>query len=96
MAGGILSIPTVEPWFWERFRGWSDNPNQLAVLCLGVALIALHGLETARRVGQWWRALLCLILAVWVGRLSQSDGCTFAMLAAGLVYTTVIRCGPGW
>ncbi|WP_428493619.1 O-antigen ligase family protein [Rhodopila sp.] len=88
-AAGILSIPSIEPWFWERFRGWSDNPNQLAVLCLSLAVVALHGIETARRAGQWWSAMLCLVLAVWVGRLSQSDGCTFAMLAAGLVFAAM-------
>ena len=88
-AGGILSVPSIDPWFWERFRGWSDNPNQLAVLCLSLALVALHGIETARRSGQWSCAMLCLVLAVWVGRLSQSDGCTFALLAAGLVFTAM-------
>jgi hypothetical protein len=88
-AAGLLSLPGLEPWFWERFRGWSANPNQLAVLCLSVALIALHGVETARAAGPWARAMLCLVLAVWVGRLSQSDGCTFALLAAGLVFVAV-------
>jgi hypothetical protein len=88
-AAGILTIPTIQPWFWERFRGWSDNPNQLAVLCLSLAVVALHGIETARRAGQRCRAMLCLVFAVWVGRLSQSDGCTFALLAAGLVFAAV-------
>ena len=88
-ASGILSVPSIDPWFWERFRGWSDNPNQLAVLCLSLALVALHGIETAQRASQWWCAMLCLVLAVWVGRLSQSDGCTFALLAAGLVFTAM-------
>jgi hypothetical protein len=88
-AAGILSVPSIEPWFWERFRGWSDNPNQLAMLCLSVAVVALHGIETARRAGQWWCAMLCLVLAVWIGRLSQSDSCTFAMLAAGLAFTAM-------
>jgi hypothetical protein len=88
-AAGILSVGSIEPWFWERFRGWSDNPNQLAVLCLSLAVVALHGIETARRATQWWCAMLCLVLAVWIGRLSQSDGCTFALLAAGLVFTAM-------
>jgi hypothetical protein len=88
-AADILSVPSVQPWFWERFRGWSDNPNQLAMLCLSLAVVALHGVETARRAGQWWLAMLCLVLAVWVARLSQSDGCTFALLAAGSVFTAI-------
>ena len=88
-AAGAFSVPSIDPWFWERFRGWSDNPNQLAVLCLSLAVVALHGVETARRARQWWCAMLCLVLAVWIGRLSQSDGCTFALLAAGLVFTAM-------
>ena len=88
-AAGVVSVPSIEPWFWERFRGWSDNPNQLAVLCLSLAVVALHGIETARRARQLWSAMLCLVLAVWIGRLSQSDGCTFALLAAGLVFAAM-------
>src|ERR1019366_2211695 len=33
-AIGLFRIPGIDPWFWERLRGWSDNPNQLAILCL--------------------------------------------------------------
>ncbi len=89
MAAGIVTIPGMDPWFWERFRGWSDNPNQLAVLTLSLVLIAMHVVETARTGGRWLRGMTCLVLAVWVGRLSQSDGCTFAMIAAAIIFIAV-------
>ena len=88
-AAGLVVIPGVNPWFWERLRGWSENPNQLAVLCLGLALTALHVVELATTVGTWVRGIICLVLAVWVGRLSQSDGCTLSMIGAGLVFAAV-------
>jgi hypothetical protein len=89
VAAGVVSIPGANPWFWERFRGWSDNPNQLAVLTLSLVLIALHVVETARTAGLWLRGMLCLVLAVWVGRLSQSDGCSFAMIGAAGIFVAV-------
>ncbi len=89
LAAELVALPNVNPWFWERLRGWSDNPNQLAVLCLSLALTALHVVETATTVGAWVRGIICLVLAVWVGRLSQSDGCTFSMIGAGLVFAAV-------
>jgi len=29
------------------FSGWSDNPNQLSILCVIVVLVALHLADTA-------------------------------------------------
>ncbi|PPQ32210.1 O-antigen ligase family protein [Rhodopila globiformis] len=89
LGAGIVTIPGMDPWFWERFRGWSDNPNQLAVLTLGLVLIALHVVETAQTLGRWLRGMICLVLAIWVGRLSQSDGCTFAMIGAAMIFIAV-------
>jgi O-antigen ligase len=76
----------IEPWFWERFRGWSENPNQLAFVCLVLGLTSLHLAETAERTGKRMIALTCLALSIIVGRLSQSDTFTLAMLAAGPIF----------
>jgi hypothetical protein len=58
----LIDIPMVQPWYWERFRGWSAIPNQLALLCVVLALLSVHLAETAVR----WRgrivALACSLL----------------------------------
>ena len=43
----IIDIPLVQPWYWERFRGWSAIPNQLSLLCVVLALLSVHLAETA-------------------------------------------------
>jgi hypothetical protein len=73
----------IKPWYWDRFRGWSANPNQLALLCAALGLLALYLAETASRFGGKVAALACAILPVYVGRLSKSD--TFAILLVGSI-----------
>lgn len=76
----------VNPWYWDRFRGWSANPNQLAVLCLVLALTALHLADVAVRSSGRIVAIACAILAIYVGRLSKSDSFTLALAAAGPIF----------
>jgi hypothetical protein len=73
----------IMPWYWERFRGWSANPNQLALLCAALGLLSLHLAETATGLGNKIGALACAVLPVYVGRLSKSD--TFAIVLAGSI-----------
>jgi hypothetical protein len=76
---GLLQVPGIEPWFWERLRGWSDNPNQLALVCLVVALLAWYLADTAASFGDRLAAILALIPPIVVGRMSQSDTFTLAL-----------------
>ncbi|MES0182749.1 polymerase [Mesorhizobium sp. M0025] len=80
---GWLHQAGVEPWYWDRFCGWSDNPNQLALYCALLGPLALHLATTTSN--KWGRCLaLCsLIFTVYVGRLTKSD--TY-------LYTTVLAC----
>ena len=39
---GFISLPSVDPWYWDRFRGWSENPNQLALNCAVLTPLSLH------------------------------------------------------
>ena len=71
------------PWYWERFRGWSANPNQLAMLCAALGLVSLHLGETATRFDKKVAALACAVLPVYVGRLTMSD--TFAIVLVGSI-----------
>jgi O-antigen ligase len=88
LAGlGALTIPAVEPWYWERFRGWSANPNQLALLCAFLSLTALHLVDTATSVWGRSAAIACSVLPVAVGRMTGSDTFTLMLLASGVLFT---------
>ena len=83
---GMFSIPILDPWFWERFRGWSSNPNQLALLCMVLFFVALYLADTARSALSRLVALVCLAPPVVLGRMSGSDTLSLAILAGLLIY----------
>jgi hypothetical protein len=83
---GLIGLPVVEPWFGDRLRGWSNNPNQLAFLCAVLVLVSLHLADTADRAGKRSVALLCMIPPILVGRLTKTDTFTFALLGAVPIY----------
>ena len=83
---GMIDLPMVEPWFGDRFRGWSNNPNQIAFLCAILVLVSLHVADTADRPGKRVAALLYMIPAAVVGRLTKTDTFTFALLGAVPIY----------
>jgi hypothetical protein len=82
----IISLPVIQPWFWERFRGWSANPNQLALLCGVLALVALYLCETATTWSSRIVALACSVLPICVGRMTMSDTFTLAVLLAAPLF----------
>lgn len=73
MAWDLLTIPQAVPWYWDRLRGLSENPNQLAIFCAVLTFLALHFAEHTVGWGRRSIALLCVILSVYVGRLTRSD-----------------------
>jgi O-antigen ligase len=85
-AVGLVQIPSMEPWYWDRLRGWSANPNQLALLCAALSLMCLHLADTAISRSERIGALICAILPVVVGRMTGSDTFTLMLLAAVLVF----------
>ncbi|MBN9561515.1 MAG: O-antigen ligase domain-containing protein [Alphaproteobacteria bacterium] len=82
----LISLPILEPWFGDRLRGWSNNPNQLAFLCAVLVLVSLHLADTADRASKRSIALLCMIPPILVGRLTKTDTFTFALLGAVPIY----------
>ena len=78
---GLVHVP-FDPWFWERFRGWSQNPNQLSVLCGALTFVCIHLFETSRRLNGQFVALLCLAVSIYTGILTQSDTFRYALLVA--------------
>jgi hypothetical protein len=85
-AWGLFDIPSVDPLWWDQFRGWSSNPHQLAVLCTVLGFLSLHLAETATRLGTRIAALACAIVPVYAGRLTGSDSFTLILVAAGPIF----------
>lgn len=87
-AYGAFSLSGVDPWFWDRLQGWSDNPNQLALLAAVLMFMALHVAERARNHGAMFMGTVCAVLPFIAGVLSKSDTfvlvciCCFTLFAA--------------
>jgi hypothetical protein len=77
----VYSISSIDPWFWERFRGWSSNPNQLSQFCGSVFLVALFLADSAAGHAARHLAICCMIMSFILGRLSGSDTFTLALIA---------------
>lgn len=74
----LIAIPQTDPWYWDRFRGLSDNPNQLAIFCAVLTFLPLHFVEYTAGIGGKAVAILCTALSIYVGRLTKSD--TFGLV----------------
>ena len=85
-AAGLVRIGSMEPWYWDRLRGWSSNPNQLALLCAALTLNGVHLADTAIGHPGRFAALACAVLAAVVGRMTGSDTFTLMLGASGLTY----------
>jgi hypothetical protein len=77
---GLVSVGNFDPWEWDRLRGLSENSNQLALVCAVIGLLSLHLAEVAGRPGERIVALLCMTVAIIVGRLTQSNAFLLALL----------------
>jgi hypothetical protein len=88
-AWGLFDIPPIEPWYWDRFRGWSANPQQLALLCAVLGLLALHLADAATRIGERIAAIACAILPIYVGGLTKSDSFRVVLVIAGPIFVAL-------
>ena len=86
---GLVNLGDFDPWEWERLRGLSDNSNQLALFCAILGLLTLHLADTASRPGERIVALVCMIVAIVVGRLTQSNAFLIALLAAVAIFVAL-------
>jgi hypothetical protein len=83
MGMGFVRFGAVDPWYWDRFRGWSDNPNQAALYCAVYCPIAVHLGMTATKRGGGVLGLGGAILPLVLGRMTKSD--TFVMTTAAMI-----------
>ena len=85
-AWGLYDLPSVDPMWWDQFRGWSSNPHQLAVLCMVLGILSLHLAETSTTRGARIGALACAIIPVYTGRITGSDSFTLILVLAGPIF----------
>ena len=85
---GLVSLGDFDAWEWDRFRGLSDNANQLALLCTVLVLLSLHLAEVAKRLERFV-ALICMIVAIVVGRLTMSDSFLLVLVLAGPIFVAL-------
>ena len=105
-AWGLMQFGDLDPWYWDRMRGWSANPNQLGLQCAVFVPTALHLAETAKTFPRRLGAVLCLIVGAVVGRMTKSDTFTLFLIAGALLYgglklmttlrTTGVRSAATW
>jgi hypothetical protein len=85
-AWDLINVSSVEPWWWDQFRGWSANPHQLAVLCTVLAILSLHLAETAARPGTRIAAIACAIVPIYAAVLTKSDSFRLILVASGPIF----------
>lgn len=85
---GVLPSP-FDPWYWDRLRGWAENPNQLGFFSLVVLLIGLHLAESARSTAESMLALAFLPPAFIAGQMSHSDSFVIGLMLSGALIVTL-------
>jgi hypothetical protein len=81
-AWGVFTLSNIDPWYWDRLRGWSDNPNQFALLALLIGFLSLELAEKSVGVGAKLLAALCSAVSLGIGWLGQSNA------YSGVVFAT--------
>jgi hypothetical protein len=85
-AWGLVGMGSIDPWYWDRLRGWSENPNQLAFLCVMLGLLSLHLADVAASAAARFAAIGAAVLPIYVGRLTKSDTFGLVLVAAGPIF----------
>jgi O-antigen ligase len=89
-AFGRIPLPIpVDPWEWDRLRGWSHDPNQLGLAAALLTLVSIHVADTASARVKIIAAAACAMLAFSVGVLTKSDSFTVGLLVAGVVFLVI-------
>jgi hypothetical protein len=81
LGWNVISLPSVDPWYWDRFRGWAENPNQVALYCAVLTPLSLSLALSSKGLGRVAGSFSCL-LTFFVGRLTKSDTYLVAMVTA--------------
>jgi hypothetical protein len=83
---GLIEFGDIDTWEWERFRGFTGNSNQLALFCTVMTILSLHLADSAGRSRERIVALICMTVAIFVGRLTKSDAFLLVLIAGGPLF----------
>jgi hypothetical protein len=86
---GMLGNFGLKPWYFDRFEGWSSNPNQLALYCAAYGPLALHLAATSAKRSGLWIGLASIVLIFYVGRLTKSDTYLYVSVLAVLIFAAL-------
>jgi O-Antigen ligase len=86
---GVLGNFGLSPWYFDRFEGWSSNPNQLALYCAAFGPLALHLAATSNNKSGKWIGLASIALIFYVGRLTKSDTYLYVSVLAVLIFSAL-------
>ena len=89
LGWGWVDLGDFDTWEWERFRGLSDNANQLALFCAVLSLLSLFLAEVAHGLGERIAAVTCMVVAIVVGRLTKSDAFLLVLIVAGPIFVAL-------
>ena len=89
-AYGLFSLAGIDPWYWDRMRGWSENPNQFALLCLLTGFAALALADRRNGVAAKLVAFTCSGIALWTGLQSKSNAYS-AVVIAGILLLALLK-----
>jgi len=89
LGWGLVDLGDFDTWEWERFRGLSDNANQLALFCAVLSLLSLFLAEVAHGLGERIAAVTCMVVAIVVGRLTKSDAFLLVLIVAGPIFVAL-------
>lgn len=88
-AAGAFSMPGVDPWYWDRLRGWAATPNQLSLVCIALVLLSFHLSETSTSAAARTAVLAGAILPAYAGWLTQSDTFNIVLVLGGPAYAAL-------
>lgn len=91
-AAGWFTLGGIDPWYWDRMRGWSDNPNQFALLCLLIGFLAVALAERAEGFGRKLLASACAAVGLGTGILAKSNAFS-AVFITGLLFFAISKLG---
>lgn len=86
---GVLPLSSIDPWYWDRLRGWAENPNQLGFFALIILVIGLHLAESASTTFENILALALLPPAFVAGFMSHSDSFVLGLMLSGALVLTL-------
>ena len=91
IGGGLgkIPMPGVDPWYWDRLRGWAENPNQLGFFALFIALLGLHLADQAATKIESLQALSAVVPAFVAGLMSRSDSFVMGLIVSGGLFITL-------